>query len=89
LINVLETIRLHIDRPIHVVSGKRCARHNARVGGVRNSQHKLGNAADIRVVGIKSADLYKIIDNIHLGGLGLYANFVHVDVRSKNARWTG
>ena len=34
--------------PIIINSGFRCSRVNALVGGVKNSQHLLGQAADIR-----------------------------------------
>ena len=44
---VLEPARL-ITGPIIVTSGFRCEAVNRKVGGVRNSQHLIGQAADIR-----------------------------------------
>ena len=44
---LLEPAR-HVVGPILINSGFRNARVNALVGGVRNSQHLLGQAADIR-----------------------------------------
>ena len=44
----LELVRHALgDRPIHVTSGYRCPELNARVGGVSNSAHTSGLAADI------------------------------------------
>ena len=44
---VLDPARERYGKPICVNSGYRCARHNAAVGGVANSQHLRGEAADI------------------------------------------
>lgn len=48
-INVLEPLRNAFDRPICIGSGFRCAKLNKAVGGVSNSQHMTGEAADIHV----------------------------------------
>lgn len=45
--NVLDPVREAYGRPIVVNSGYRCDKHNAAVGGVKNSQHLVGQAADI------------------------------------------
>ncbi|MBO7068601.1 MAG: peptidase M15 [Bacteroidaceae bacterium] len=45
--NVLEPAREKLGMPIVVNSGYRCPLHNARVGGVTNSQHMRGEAADV------------------------------------------
>lgn len=45
--NVLEPARELIDAPIFVNSGYRCPELNKIVGGVHNSQHCEGKAADI------------------------------------------
>ena len=44
---VLDPARERYGKPVCVNSGYRCARHNAAVGGVANSQHLRGEAADI------------------------------------------
>jgi hypothetical protein len=44
---LLEPARLIVG-PIIINSGFRCETVNTRVGGVRNSQHLIGQAADIR-----------------------------------------
>ena len=45
--NVLDPARQAFGGPVYVNSGFRCEKHNAEVGGVKNSQHLSGEAADI------------------------------------------
>ncbi len=45
---VLEPARIVLGAPITVSSGYRCAALNAAVGGVPNSQHQTGQAADLQ-----------------------------------------
>lgn len=52
LMAILEALRSHYGKPVVIKSGLRCARHNAAVGGVSNSKHKTGKAADIYIPGI-------------------------------------
>ena len=47
LIEALERCRRIHGRPLPIVSGWRCAAHNAAVGGAPRSQHLYGRAADI------------------------------------------
>ena len=47
-VEVLQPIRDAWGKPIVVSSGYRCTRLNAMIGGVKNSQHILGQAADIK-----------------------------------------
>lgn len=84
----LEKIRF-FSGPIIINSGVRCQAHNKRVGGVPNSQHLQGKAADIRVKNMYIEDLYnKIVELkrqevIKVGYIQLYKKqkFVHIDVR--------
>ena len=46
---VLEPLRQHAGKPITISSGYRCPRLNALVGGVANSQHLSGEAADLHL----------------------------------------
>lgn len=92
LISALEDLRLSLDRPIIILSGKRCAEHNAKVGGKKDSQHLLGNAADIVVEKMPLTRLFLKAAGVaafHSGGIGLYPDqrFLHVDVRGHKARW--
>ncbi|MEL7353008.1 MAG: phage tail tip lysozyme [Cyanobacteria bacterium J06560_5] len=91
----LEVLRSHLGRPINVVSGYRSPAHNKKVGGVKNSQHMLAKAADIRVTGLSPTEIYCAIEQLiaqgkmQQGGLGIYRSFVHYDVRNARARWKG
>jgi len=89
LIDLLEDIRATIGHPIIINSGRRCQAHNVECGGKPRSQHLLGNAADIHVVGLSPKELATIIERkFKPGGMGVYATFVHVDVRpGPKARW--
>lgn len=58
---VLQPIRDKYGYPITVTSGYRCTKLNAAVGGVKNSQHLTGEAADIKCTATSKATLFKII----------------------------
>ena len=58
--NALDPLREAYGKPIVVNSGYRCARLNAAVGGVANSQHLTGEAADIRGEAGTRAELVEI-----------------------------
>lgn len=79
----LEKLRKTIgNKPVNVSSAYRCEDNNYNVGGVRNSQHVLGKAADIWVEGYSSYRLGGICEEI-FDGVGIYIeqDFVHVDMR--------
>lgn len=48
-IEVLEPLREYFNCPIIISSGYRCPKLNSAVGGVTNSQHATGEAADIHI----------------------------------------
>ena len=48
---VLEPLRVAMKEPIKIGSGFRCERLNKAVGGVYNSQHQKGQAADLCIDG--------------------------------------
>lgn len=83
LVSVLQEIRDHFDKPIKVVSGLRCAKRNAQVGGAKHSQHLLGNAADIVIDGVKPKEVAACAATLMTGwgGIKAYPTFTHVDVR--------
>jgi len=89
----LQIIRDYTGKSITINSGYRSPEHNASIGGVSNSQHVLGKAADIVIDGMSPADTYALIEYlkdkgvIKIGGLGSYNTFTHVDIREKTARW--
>lgn len=91
LVQVLQSVRNHFNRAVHINSGFRTASHNKKVGGAAYSQHLYGRAADIRVEGVGAMEVYGYICAIlpNSGGVGLYSDFVHVDTRTDKSRWNG
>ena len=91
LAHLLDNIREHFGCPVIITSPIRCKRHNARVGGVYNSQHLLGKAADIQVQGIAPSAVADYAETLLVGrgGIGRYKSFTHIDVRAVKGRWYG
>ncbi|MEG6616757.1 D-Ala-D-Ala carboxypeptidase family metallohydrolase [Peptococcaceae bacterium 1198_IL3148] len=82
LITLLEQLRTRLGaRPIMVTSGYRCPKHNRAVGGVKNSQHLRGNAADIVILGVPPSQVAATATAIGFTWVGLYPTFTHLDVR--------
>lgn len=84
---VLDPAREQYGKPVCVNSGYRCASHNAAVGGVANSQHMRGEAADICCS--DNEQLAKIIEEngrydqlIRYMGPGGKIRFIHVSWKS-------
>lgn len=85
---VLETMRELCGKPLVLSCGYRCPEHNRDVGGVSNSQHIYGRAADVQVPdGMTVYELYDIAEQAGADGIGIYPWGVHVDVRGYPARW--
>ena len=57
LVELLDDLRSRFGAPAHITSGVRCTRHNAAVGGVVNSRHLEGRAADFFIEGISGEAL--------------------------------
>lgn len=58
--NVLDPIRDIAHAPVLITSGYRCPLVNRLVGGVDNSQHMSGHAADFHVQGFTSSMMYQL-----------------------------
>ena len=92
LLDVLVEIRMHFDAPVTINSAARCPFHNEVVGGGKESQHKLGRAADIVVEGVTPYIVQSYLIELLPGkfGIGSYNTFTHIDSRSGvPARWRG
>lgn len=89
LVVVLQSLREAYQAPIKITSGNRCVDYNRKVGGSDKSYHIRGRAADIQVSGISSDEVYQYLNWKYPDqyGLGAYDDFVHIDTRSKKARW--
>lgn len=80
----LQYMRDYCGFPFKILSGFRCAKHNASaaVGGKPDSQHLKGNAADI--VYENGVELYSIIAaaiRFGMRGIGVNNGSIHVDTR--------
>lgn len=90
LVELLEIIRLHYNKPLHINSGYRTVQYNASLkNSSPKSQHILGKAADIWLNDVSPKQLYSWLDSSYPNslGLGIYNTFVHVDVREGKSRW--
>lgn len=87
----LDKIRIAHGSPIGVSSWYRPPAINAAVGGVKNSQHITGLAADIYPIGQDIFAFQSWLDNHWYGALGYGAKkgFVHVDIRNHKGFDTG
>ena len=89
----LQVLRDYVKKPIKINSGYRSPAWNKAVGGVSNSQHIQGKASDIVISGMSPSEVIKTIESLIAsgkmmqGGLGIYPNFVHYDIRGTKARW--
>lgn len=82
LIRTADKVREHFNRPMQVTSGRRCTKHNARVGGVSNSRHLSGKAMDFCVVGktaIQVLDYVKKLPEIRYA-YAIDGTYVHMDI---------
>jgi len=96
-IDTFQTIRDFIGRPIAIISGCRCARHNSTVGGAASSAHITGQALDLSISGMTSRQFGDEIKRCHAAGLIpnlrycylIGANTVHIgtDDRQRSGIW--
>ena len=89
LADYLQKARNHFKRPLYINSGYRTVSHNKAVGGVSDSQHLYGVAADCHMKGVTPEQLFDFFCVIcpDSCGVGLYEWGVHFDVRPVKARW--
>ena len=76
----LDQARSLANVPFKITSGVRTEAHNRKVGGVSNSSHLLGYAADIACT--DSVKRHKIITSLLKAGftrIGIAKTFIHVD----------
>jgi uncharacterized protein YcbK (DUF882 family) len=86
-------LRDAVGKSISITSGYRSPQHNKKIGGAKDSQHVKGMAADIKVAGMTPKEVALVIDGLiesgkmKQGGIGIYASWVHYDIRGTKARW--
>ena len=91
--NILDPLREAYGKPIIVTSGYRCERLNKLVKGSKNSQHRYGQAADIRTVEDTKEENKKLFDLIQQLNLPFDQlineydfDWIHVSYSSRNRR---
>lgn len=82
----LQMARTFVGQPFHILSGHRCALHNASVGGAPLSQH-LGLAVDIAVRTHDRAVLLDACREAGFTGFGFYHTFLHIDLGRPRQWW--
>lgn len=95
VVMICEIVRDRFNQPVIVTSGCRCESHNKKVGGAKESQHKLKgddmtHAVDIQVRSVKPEIVYNFLNGLfpNMLGLGLYKSWIHIDDRIDRAyRW--
>lgn len=89
LVEYLQKIRNYFGKAVTINSAYRCDKHNKTVGGASQSKHKYGQAADIKVSGVKPLKVAQYAEFIGIKGIGQYSNFVHIDTRTNKFFWYG
>lgn len=93
MVRTIDEIRRRLGVPVSIVdaggSGVRCKVHNTNVGGVANSEHLYGRAADLHS-SASPARMKQVAEEVmgNSGGIGLYSWGIHVDT-GKYSRWNG
>lgn len=81
VVEVLDTVREYAGKPVVVSSGVRCKNHNKSVGGVENSYHMKGRAADFSVCGYSAQTTINIVNTLGFKPIEIYAidsEYVHI-----------
>ena len=83
-----EKARSALGEPMMVTSWYRPKWLNDEIpNAARNSQHIPGKAMDFYCINLTPLQIYRKLDPIWDGGLGLYGGHVHIDVRGSRARF--
>jgi hypothetical protein len=94
LVRTVDEIRRRLGVPVSIVdsggSGVRCKQHNANVGGVSNSNHLYGKAADLHSDKTPE-EMAQVAESVmgNTGELGIYEWGIHVGVNCRYSRYKG
>ncbi|MBQ9882412.1 MAG: DUF882 domain-containing protein [Synergistes sp.] len=82
LLAALQRLRKTLSRPVIITSGYRCAAHNKAVGGVKNSLHMKGLAADIAADGAVMDHLRELAHDAGFSRVITYParSFAHLEI---------
>lgn len=94
MVRTVDEIRRRLGVPVSIVdsggSGVRCPQHNINVGGVANSDHVKGKAADLH--SSKSPqEMARVAEEVmgHTGQIGIYSWGIHVGINDTYSRYYG
>ena len=89
VLDMAQVIRDELGVPVRVNSGYRCEEHNRNVGGVKNSKHTKGQAADLSC-SLGSTKMFEAVKKLHAEGklpqldyCIKYKTFIHIDCGGK------
>ena len=89
VLNMAQELRDYLGVPVKVNSGYRCETHNKNVGGVKNSKHVQGKAADLSC-SLGSAKMFEAVKALRNQGklqdmdyCIKYKTFIHIDCGGK------
>ena len=101
LVVLLQCVREHFGKAVHITSGYRTIAYNSTLPNAsKNSQHILGRAADFWVEDTPVATVAAYAETLlpGRGGIGRYpkdaahptrkTGWVHIDTRPQKSRWT-
>jgi uncharacterized protein YcbK (DUF882 family) len=81
LVAALQWIRTAYGEPIIITSGVRCPAGNVEAGGVDDSAHLTGHAADVQVA--NSRERFRLVElalKANVNRIGVGRDFLHLDV---------
>lgn len=87
---VIQDVCDHFGCKVTINSGCRCDKHNASVGGSKNSEHLKCRAGDCKFHGPTPNEVHSYLCRKYPDrhGFGVYATFNHIDTRTDGpARW--
>ena len=91
LVIALQKIRTWAGAAVCINSGFRTTTYNAKIGGVTNSYHTKGQAADISVKNKTPDEVAAFAETLGMKGIGCYDKnngyFTHIDTRESKFFW--
>jgi len=91
ILHMLDAVRKEYGKPMKINSGYRTEARNKKIGGVKNSSHLRGLAADISCKNSKDRfALVKLFLKVGFTRIGIASSFIHVDVdktKSQDLIW--
>lgn len=91
IVHMLDAVRKKFGKSIKINSGYRTVARNKKIGGVADSSHLKGLAADISCS--NSVDRFKLLNlllEVGFNRIGIAKSFIHVDIdknKSQNVIW--